>query len=147
MSNEIIICFNGQECIYAECPIYSAETDMCKLELFKKTGARGKPIQRTIKDEPQLKPSYIEGKYINVTGTIVSEPETKTGTRADGTEWRMKRFDMEVDGEGVTMALWDSFADADIVKGKKVSLEGVKVNKPYQDRVQLGTAKHTKIHF
>ena len=98
-------------------------------------------------DAPTEIVEFIEGKYVDVEGTVQSTPEYKTGDRQDGTEWKMSKFDFEVQAEMVSVALWDDFAleGLKFSKGDRVLFKGIKVNKPYEGKTQLGSARYTEL--
>ena len=92
-------------------------------------------------------PDFKVGQYIEVTGTLLDDPIEKTGPRADGTEWRKAGFRMDIAGTTVSVALWDTFSDKgmELVKGNTVHLTSMRVGKPYQGVIQLGSGKYTEI--
>jgi len=159
MSNEIVNCFNGKQCIYStDCPMYNSALGICRLEplkTYKVEGVPEKPKQEPtpktqqtpITPTPQTAPDFTAGKYIEVTGTLLDDPIEKTGPRADGTEWRKAGFRMDIAGTTVSVALWDTFSDKgmELVKGNTVHLTSMRVGKPYQGVIQLGSGKYTEI--
>ena len=142
---EEIKCFDGSECEYKKCPLYNFDTDKCKLESLK---APRVPVgEQPQRQEEPTSVEFTVRKYVDVEGIVLSTPEYKTGNRQDGTEWKMAKFDFEVNSETVSVALWDNFAidGLKFVKGDKLFLKGMKVNKPYEGIAQLGTAKYTEV--
>ena len=132
--------------------MYNAALGICRLEplkTYRVEGVPAKPKQTTVAPTtpPQTAPDFTEGKYIDVTGTLLDDPVMKTGPRADGTEWRKAGFRMDVLGTIVSVALWDDFSDEGIklAKGNTVHLTSMKVGKPYQGVTQLGSGKYTQI--
>lgn len=142
---EEIKCFDGSDCEYKKCPLYNFNTDKCKLESLK---APRVPVgQQPQRQEEPTSVEFTVGKYVDVTGSLLNRPESKEGTRQDGTEWRMAKFDLQLDDTIVSVALWDDFSETGLrwVEGDKVFLKGMKVNKPYEGKTQLGTARYSEI--
>ena len=161
MSNEIIVCFNGQECIYAECPVYSAEADLCKMEMFKKTGARGKPIQRPPQQpatQTTMKGAVPQRRFINtlndgdtkvtVTGAVVFDPTYKDFNRKDGSVGSVTALILN-DGTGdLNISFWDEKAEAPLKykKGDSVTVENLyRVKGVYDGRKQADAGKYFKL--
>ena len=141
---EEIACFDASECEYKRCPLYNFETHKCKIESLRAprvpVGDQPQRIEETTTD-------FTVGKYVDVQGKVLSTPEYKTGTRQDGTEWKMAKFDFEIEAEIMSIALWDDFAidGLKFTVDDKLFLKGMKVNKPYEGRTQLGSAKYTEV--
>lgn len=142
-----ILCFNKQECIYEQCPLYAPSIDTCKLELLKqKPMIDRKPAPRS-GSPPEPKTTALEvGKLATVTGTLIDDPTIKTGTRNDGTEWTRNSFRVEVDGKPIRLTLWNPFSEdwRTLQKGDTVTFKDMAV-KEYKGETQLSSIQKTDI--
>ena len=128
--------------------MYNAALGICRLEPLKTYKVEGVPAAKDAKTTPATTaPDFTEGKYIEITGTLLDDPTESTGDRRDGTQWRKAGFRMDVGGTTVSIALWDDFCDEGmkLAKDDTANLTSMKVGKPYQGVIQLGSGKYTKI--
>ena len=168
MGNDIIYCFNKEEdcedefkgqCIYAKCPMFSEELDLCKLELLKtnpKQATRKTPEQKKVpvKDEPQRKPEQKEGiGYLPpksfqkiITGTLKTDPFVgETQTRYGPTQTAKLTIEDETGEANVT--LWGDELSEKALKytsGSKMTLTNMSVQEPYKGTPQLGSTRKTE---
>lgn len=97
--------------------------------------------------QTSMSKKWSVGDYVDVTGPLLNSPVEKTGTRKDGTQWVLTKFTLNVDGEEIGVALWDdlSYESQGLQAGDTIALQGIRVNKPYQEQTQLGSAKNTEL--
>lgn len=162
-----IFCFNGYECTYDSCPQFIKQLDTCAFLVINIEGVKSerdvtvnpklergeKPIEpKTVKKQTSqgelmfTEPPFEVGKYINVQGVVMTNPEYKTGSRKDGTEWKRTFLTMKIGDEDIGVTLWDELALAtrDMTPGMELSLKGVQVDE-YKNVVGLKSAKYTEV--
>ena len=60
MSNEIVNCFNGKQCIYStDCPMYNAALGICRLEPLKTYKVEGVPTKPKQEPTPKITSEYV----------------------------------------------------------------------------------------
>jgi len=157
MSNEIINCFNGKQCVYDNtCPMYNAALGICRLEPLKTYRVEGispkqEPTPKPKPTRPQ-KPAEKEpstfkvGELTDVTGTLLDDGTIKTGTRPDGTEWVRNSFRINADGMPIRVTLWGKLANdwASLHKDDEVTLKNMAV-KEYKGVLQLNSVTTTDV--
>jgi len=151
MGNDIITCFNGSECIYANCPQFNNQLDTCNFSIIgllpTDTPSKPEKPKPTEQKEETNVAKFEAGKYIDVQGTLLDHPEMKKGTRRDGTEWTLCHFRISVDGLTARVSLWDELAKAgmDYSQGQVIKLKGIHVDNPYEGTTQLTSKRYTEI--
>lgn len=146
-------CFNGGDCILTACPYFIKSIEDCGFTLLginKGEVNPFKPIKKAPQGEaliPHGQRSWNPGETVNVTGVVKQLFDERTGKRADGTQWRMRKLVLDLDGTGeVDVALWGEFADISVSEGQRVGFEALRVREPYKGRVQLSTVRNTKMY-
>jgi len=171
MGNDPIYCFNRKpedveemagQCVYKECPMFSEELDLCKLELLKSKPKKATTERKPIRDEPQRKPeakhdtinslkigdtSSKEHK-INVQGKLVFDASQKDVNKRDGSTGTVADIVIS-DGTGqLKVSAWDDKADALMVfvKDDEVLIENIyKIKEVYGGVLQADAGKFFKI--
>lgn len=148
MSEEQILCFNDEECIYDECPRFHKKLDTCGfiiIGLLRKTASVDQPIQENPL-KPQKAVSLEVGKYINLEAPLIDTPQMSEGTRRDGTEWKRANFTVNVNGAEIRVTLWDKLAVAgmEYKAGQYIRFKGIRVDQ-YKNQIQLTSSTYTEI--
>lgn len=162
MGNDIITCFNEQECTYKECPMYGEEVDMCKLELLKAKPKKATAERKPIKDEPQRKPDAkcdtinslkigdvsTKDHKITVQGKLEGDAFQKDFNRRDGTGGTVTTITIN-DGTGkLKVSAWDDKGDPlmSFGNGDEVLIENIyKIKEVYGGVLQADAGKFFKI--
>lgn len=154
MSEEPIYCFNGKECVYTACKQYNTKIDTCNFSII---GLLGEPApvaqttqrtQQTTMTKEEINTAKLEpGKYVNIQGVLLDHPESKKGTRKDGSEWVNCAFRVSIDGVTARVTLWDELATKGMTysQGGTIKFKGIQVKEPYNGTPQLNSSKFTEI--
>lgn len=163
MSNkEMITCFNGKECCYdgKVCPLYDdGRTDLCRVEslknfLWEKQFKKAEDLSRGMKREDDKTvvnapkdiqytsaSDLVEGKWVNLKGTVLHTPEDSEVNTANGTKV-VTRFDVSTDSGDVNVTIWENpDITKDVSDGDLISLTGFVVKPPYKGRAQVSSGK------
>jgi len=143
----MVKCFNGGECTPNKCPYYLPTINNCGFAILGINRVEANPFKPVKQQENPSDQDWTPGKYVGFKGTILQAYSPKKGTRADGTEWMLRRVTVDVDGKEVDLALWGDFAEAEVFEGRSIAVDGALVKEPYKGRTQVSTTRRTKVYL
>ena len=168
MGNDPIYCFNRKpedveemagQCVYKECPMFSEELDLCKLELLKSKPKKATTERKPIRDEPQRKPELgdktmicdlkpedksSKEQKINIEGEVVYEPKINNTT----TGKLVCNLVLKDESGQISLAFWDDDTKKvmGFAVGDKVRVENIwKIDEPYEGNSKGSPGKWAKV--
>lgn len=159
MTEKIIACFNGEECLYKRCPMYSPEMDTCKLELLKQNPASfNKPTvdkkPDTVK-EPSGEVNYSDiialedgSQSFNVKGKLVYDAGGRTFTQKDGSEGTVGDIVVSDGQKRLKITFWgeNTRLIEGLTQGDEVSVENIwKITGEYKVTKEANSGNYCEV--
>lgn len=98
-------------------------------------------------EEPTDGPEFVQGAWIDISGTMKDDPTLRKGTSAAGKDWKLASFRMDLPTATVKITLWNELAAEAMqyVAGENIALNGMLVKEFYEGTPQLNSGNYTKI--
>lgn len=88
-----------------------------------------------------------DGEEVNILGVVTRIQDIKTFTRSDGTEGKLRSFEVTDDSGSIRVTLWGNDTDLPIVKGEAVKILGgnARFDEYYKSGYSLNTGFNTQV--